>query len=222
MFTSAAAWVFLGGFLMLAGGFFVLGIASDGTASLRSVLPNWTVLFVFAAPLVTMHAFARERRDGTLDLLDTLPIRSPVLVVGKWLAAWTVLVGLLFLTLPLAASLWLYGDPDLPVMATTYLGLVVCSGLFAAVGILASAATSDVTVAAVLTLLVLVPLWVAGAAVSLGLGFDGTWMRAWSLGHHLHSFSVGVLDAGDCCWFLGGTVASLWMAWRTLEARRWA
>ena len=221
-FVSPAAWVFVSGFLLLAGGFFTVAIAGNGAASLRGVLPNWTVLLVLGAPLLTMGAFPQERRDGTMALLNTVPVSTPVLLVGKWLAAWTVLGTLVVLTLPLTAVLWLYGTPDVGVLMTTYLGLFLCSGLFTSMGVLASSLTRDTTVAAVLTLVGLVPLWVAGAAASLGVVGQSSGLVAISLGHHLHSFSVGVLDSGDIAWFVAGMMGCIGLAWRVLEAQRWA
>ena len=60
------------------------------------------------------------------------------------------------------------------------------------------------------------------AGETLGIVGESSWLMAISLGNHLHSFSVGVLDSGDIAWFVAGMMACIGLAWRVLEAQRWA
>jgi len=55
----------------------------------------WTALFckfwlVMLIPILTMRVFAEERRNGTEVLLMTSPVSVPQIVIGKFLAAFTV------------------------------------------------------------------------------------------------------------------------------------
>src|SRR5215208_6039993 len=51
------------------------------------------------APLLTMRLLAEESREGTLEVLMTLPMSESAFIVGKFLAAWFYYTVLLALTL---------------------------------------------------------------------------------------------------------------------------
>ena len=222
LFASSSAWVFLAATVGLAGLFFVVSISAFGEASLRNAVANWVVTLIFCVPLVTMRQLAAERRDGVDQLLLSAPVPLGSLVVGKWLAA-TVLCGVwLVLTLPMPLALLVYGDPDVGGLVTTYLGLGLCCSGFAAAGLFSSSLTRDPMVAAVLGAAVLVPFWLVGSLVGSAPEAMRPWLEHASLIGHLRSFAAGVLDLGDVAWFVGFTFSFLFLAWRSLEARRWA
>jgi ABC-2 type transport system permease protein len=218
---APSGWVFLAGFLFLAGLFFTLAIGDTGEASLRGALPNLAVTLVFTLPLITMRQLADEARVGTLELLLTAPIPLGALLLGKWAAA-VVLCGLLLLaTFPFPLVLLAFGDPDLGVLFTSYLGLAACCAAFSAVGLLASALTRDPVVAGVLTVVILLPSWLAASAKEVVPAALGPWLDRISFVHHLGSFARGVLDSGDIAWFVVVTATALFLTWRTVESRRW-
>lgn len=220
-FLSPAGWVFLTSFLLLAGLFFTIAIATTGEASLRTALPNLGVTLVFTLPLVSMRQLADEARSGTLELLLTAPVPLGSLIVGKWLATVTLCAALLVLTFPFPVVLATWGDPDPGVLFTSYLGLFLCCGAFAAVGLFASSATRDPMVAGVLGVLLLLPSWLATAARDLAPAGWVPLLERVSFVEHLRSFAQGVLDTGDLAWFVLVTVAFLFLTWRSLESRRW-
>jgi ABC-2 type transport system permease protein len=220
-FLSPAGWVFLTSFLLLAGLFFTISIATTGEASLRTALPNLGVTLVFTLPLVSMRQLADEARSGTLELLLTAPVPLGALIVGKWLATVSLCAVLLLLTFPFPVVLAVFGDPDPGVLFASYLGLFLCCGTFAAVGLFASSLTRDPMVAGVLGVLMLLPSWLATAARDLAPTALVPLLERLSFVEHLRSFAQGVLDTGDLAWFGLVTTAFLFLTWRSLESRRW-
>lgn len=220
-FLTPAAWVFLTASLFLAGMFFTMAIASTGEASLRTALPNLGVTLVFTVPLATMRQIAAEARDRTLELLLTAPIPLGSLLVGKWLATLILCGVLLLATFPFPAVLLAWGDPDVGVLAASYLGLFLCCCAFSAVGLFASSLTSDPMIAGVLGILFLLPSWLASAAKDLAPPAAVPLLERVAFVEHLRSFATGVLDTGDLAWFALVTAAFLIGAWRSLESRRW-
>src|SRR5213078_2488162 len=100
-FSSPVAYVFIVIFLLLVGFFtFMLGFFFErGEASLRDSFFLWHPwLYLFLVPAVGMRLWSEERRQGTMELLLTMPITSWQAIVGKFLASW------LFLTLTLALT----------------------------------------------------------------------------------------------------------------------
>ena len=221
LFLTPLAWVFLASFLFLSGMLFYLGIVSSDEASLRGTLGNLAITTLFLLPLMTMRVFAEEARSGTLELLLTSPIPLGSLLLGKWLAIVLLYTVLLVLTSPFVMVLNLFGDPDPGVLLTTYLGLWLCGAAFGAVGVFTSSLTRDQMVAAVGAVLLMLPSWLASVGRDLAPPSARPWLDRVSFVEHLRSFARGVLDSADVAWFGLVTFAFLFLAWRSLESRRW-
>jgi ABC-2 type transport system permease protein len=220
-FLSPLAWVFLAAFLFLGGLFFALGIAVTGEASLRPLVSNLAVVLLFCLPMVTMRQLAEETRSGTLEMLLSAPISLGALILGKWLATLTLCFVLLLMTGVYPIILALYGDPDPGAMLTTYVGLFLCCGAFAAAGLFTSSLSRDQMVAGVGGILVLLPSWMANVALDSSPSWIAPVLERVSFLDHLRSFARGVLSAGDIGWFAAVTALFLFLTWQSLESRRW-
>lgn len=221
-FASPLATMFLGAFLFLAGLFFYLGVTMTGEASLRVMLGNLSVVLLFLLPMLTMRHFAEERRAGTFELLMTAPVPLWALLGGKWLASLALCVAMLAGTFIFPGILAYYGDPDWGVIATSYLGLLLCCGAFVSAGLFTSSLTTEPVAAGLGGVLVLLPFWLAGTAADL---VTADWLRT-ALRHvsfltHVEPFAKGIVDTADLAWFALFTFGFLFLTWRSIESRRW-
>jgi len=221
LFLAPTAWVFLAAFLLASGLFFTVAIGTTGEASLRPALPNLGVTLLFCLPFVTMRQLASEDREGTLELLITAPVSLAAIVLGKWLAAVCLGLVLLALTFPFPLILVAYGDPDPGILFTSYAGLALCVATFTAAGLLASSLTREPLVAGMFGIVLLLPSWLAGAAGELAPPALRATLDGISLVAHLRSFARGVIDTADLAFFAAATALFLFLAWRSLDARRW-
>lgn len=220
-FLSPVAWVFLAAALFLGGLFFYMSLALSGEASMRSALSNLAVLMLFCLPMVTMRAFAEEARSGTLELVLTAPVPLTALILGKWLAVLAQCVVLLAATLVWPATLFVFGNPDPGLVFTSYLGLFACCAAFSAAGLFVSALTRDQMVAAVGTVMLLVPSWVANVGRDAAPAWLAGVLDRISFLDHLRGFARGVIDTADLGWFAVVVGLFLFLTWQTLESRRW-
>src|SRR5437016_14546059 len=102
---------------------------------LRQLLGNMNVVGLFFIPVITMRLFAEEKRNGTIELLVTSPIRDLEVILGKWLAAVGLYAGMLLLTGLNVAFIFKYGNPDWKPLAVGYLGLLLqAAALLAKIG----------------------------------------------------------------------------------------
>ena len=155
-FATPVASVFIVIFLILQGTLtFNLGNFFDrGQADLAPFFTFIPWVFLLLIPAITMRLWAEERRQGTIELLLTLPITQTQAVLGKFLAAWAFCAIALALTFPFVITVNLLGNPDNGVIASGYMGSLLVAGAFLAIGSALSAATRNQVIAFVLAVAV--------------------------------------------------------------------
>lgn len=189
--------------------------------SLIPVVMAFTMIFF--APLLTMRLFAEERREGTLELLLTAPVSDSSIVVGKFLGAWFYYSVLLALTLVYYIILVNITEPDLGHAISAYLGIWLYGGATLAIGILFSALTENQIVAAFLSMVTLLLLWLGDQAGQLIANIEvARFVRSLSLqGHFSTSFATGLIRAEDIVFFAGIIAVVLFVTIRIVESNRW-
>jgi ABC-2 type transport system permease protein len=170
-------------------------------------------------PLLTMRLFAEERRSGTFDLLQSSPVSTLAIVLGKYLA----LLGFLALVLALIAamplSLLVGGALDGGQLAAGLLGVALMLASFAAVGLFISSLTAQPGVAAVLTYGVLLFFLIVQAAAKGEQ--DGGGLFEWlSMQAHFAHLLEGLVRTGDLVFYVLLTAAALTLCVRRLELMR--
>jgi len=194
-----------------------------------SIMENlWQLVFMdvrlvlmLAIPLLTMRLLAEERRLGTLELLLTYPVSDGVVVAAKLGACLIVVAMLLACTLVYPLLVWRAQEFPLAPLVAGYLGLLLLAAMCAAYGLFVSSLTESQVLAAFLTAMPLLLLWLlswneaANAPTTLPL------VRAVSLFNHFQPFSVGVADLRDVFYFLFLAGCFVWGTLRVLEARQW-
>jgi ABC-2 type transport system permease protein len=238
-FVSPVAYVLLVMFALLFGWFFwnMLGafvfysMASQMRGEMmpmnineqiiRQLLGDLNVTALFVIPLMTMRLFAEEKRNGTMELLATSPIRDVEVILGKWLAAVILYIGMLFLTGLNFVFLFKFGNPDWKPLAVGYLGMLLQAAALLAIGTFISSLTRNQIIAGAATfgacLLIFVLGWAGGYETS-------KWAQVlsyMSVTTHMESFAKGVLDTKDAIYYLTVIFLGLFLTARSLESLRW-
>ncbi len=220
-FVSPIAWVVTAFFIAMWGYLFGIIIPGSREANLRPVLNNFSVTFLLAAPLLTMRLLAEEARTGTLEVVLTQPIREAELVIGKYLGSVAFLVFMLAATLYFPIQLEIYGNPDEGPMVAGYLGVLLQGMAFLAIGLMASAMTQNQIVAAVITFVCLLILWLSDALSRIVGGTAAQVAQYISITKRFEDMPRGVLDTKDVVFFLTIVVACLFITTQIVAARRW-
>ena len=126
-FNSPVAYIFILSFLLSAGilFFFVEGFFAVGRASMRPYFGLMPIILAILVPALTMRLWAEEKRQGTNELLLTMPFSDADLVLGKFLASMAVVGLAVILSIPVALMVSLFGSFDPGPVFTEYLGVIL-------------------------------------------------------------------------------------------------
>ena len=226
-FSNPTGYVFLCLFVLLTSfaafwphEFFTTNLANFD--QLNKFLPYIMLIFI---PAITMSIWAEERRQGTDELLLTLPAKDFDIVIGKYFAAVLVFtVSLLFSQLSNYAVLLAMTDGQLDslLLFSTYLGYWFVGIAMLAIGMVASFLTNNLTVG-----------FIFGAAFNAPLAFfsnsdvilsDSTWIQRlydWSMLQRFEPFGRGLISLPSIFYFLGLVIIGVYLSMILIGRRHW-
>ena len=211
-FASPVAYVFIVIFLLLTGffTFMVGGFFERNEASLTAFFLWHPWLYLFLVPAVGMRLWSEERRQGTLELLMTMPITPWQAIVGKFVASWVFLGIALVLTFPIVMTVNHLGVPDNGIIFAAYVGSFLMAGAYLAVTCLTSALTRNQVIAFIISVVVCLLLILAGwppVTNFMTQMFPDTpslvdFVASFSVMTHFEDFQRGVIDSRHLIFFL--------------------
>jgi ABC-2 type transport system permease protein len=231
-FSSPLAYIVLTAFLFMQGYVFYIIISYLNDPRARVMEPlrlvfGGTIFFwlflLFIASIITMRLVAEELRSGTVETLLTSPVTELQVVVGKFLAAvffYTVLwLPLLIYVLLLSR----YAAVDLRVVAAFYVGVILLGGMLISVGLFASTLSRNQIIAAVIAFALFFVFFSAGLAEQLLV--SSSWgksvlahMNLWT---QMDDYARGIVDTRHVVFTISVALLFLFLAGKSLEARKW-
>ena len=183
-------------------------IINSGFAQMDGLFSVSPFLFLIFIPALCMRLFSDEYKDGTIEILKTLPISTYKLVMAKYISA-TIIVWLAIVpTLVYFISIYYLSDPigNVDIAGTTgsYIGLFLLSALFISIGVFSSSITKNQMVS-FLTAILLCSLFYFGfdlLAKQLKLGYVQIIIEYIGSDYHYRSLSKGVIDSRDIIYFI--------------------
>ena len=183
---------------------------------------NFSVMYLMMLPIVTMRSLAEEAKAGTDELLLTAPVSVNQIVLGKYLALLGVTTALMATTIIPVGSLFLFGNPPLKIVLSSYLGLFLLGSTFVAVGLFASSLTESQIIAAVTSFsALLVFLMIGWVGEQLGNNLPGRALTYLAVTNHFDDFTEGIVDSTHIVYHLSVTFFFVFLAARVVESRRW-
>lgn len=198
-------------------------------ATLELVRPTFhimTSLIMFAVPLLSMRLLAEEKSRGTFELLVTCPISDWAILIGKYLALVSVGLIMVIISALYPALIWWAGRanasaPEWPIVISCWIGLILIFGAYGAFGLMASSMTDNQITAGIVTLIGVI-LWNVIGSFQID---RYPWLREvlteLSAGEHTDNFIKGVLVLEDFAFYILAAFLFLFIASKTLDARRW-
>ena len=240
-FVSPVAYVVLTGFLLLGGWFFfnllsrfnlLLSLYTQFQAGaaeqlnlndfvIAPLMNNLSIILVILVPMITMRTFAEEKKGGTYELLLTSPLRTGEIVLGKFLASFVFICIMIGLTVIYPILLIVFGNPEVWVMVSGYIGLLLMATAFVAVGLFTSSVTENQIIAAVSGLVAMLLLYIIGWPAQGAGDVLGPILKYLSVTDHFAELVKGVIDTRALVYFASLIGLALFLTMRSVESLRW-
>jgi len=226
-FANPTGYVFLCLFVLLTSmaAFWPYEFFNSNLGTLSQLNKWFTYIMLFFIPAITMSIWADERRQGTDELLLTLPATDFDIVIGKYTAAAAIYtVSLLFSqlsTFVVLAALTL-GEVDTGLFFCNYLGYWLISLAMIAIGMVASFLTNNLTVGFILGALFNASLAIAASSNAVFSRDFSREIKAFSLSERFDDFGRGVISLSGLGYFILLTTLGLYLCMILIGKRHWS
>lgn len=241
-FSNPTGYVFVCVFVLLSAfsAFWPNEFFNRNLANLDQLSRVFPLIMLVFIPAITMGIWADERRQGTDELLLTIPAGDFEIVLGKYLAAvaiYSVSLGFsLVCNLIVLANL---GSPDVGLFLGTHVGYWLIGVAMLAVGMVASFLTGNLTVSYILGAVFNVPLVFLAYAESFSLSAVANLFGAkserldsasrnlaaaikqWSIADQFSDFGRGIVTLSGCLYFLAIAAVMLYLSMVLIGRRQW-
>ena len=192
-----------------------------------------TFSFIILIPLLTMKLFAEEKKLRTEQLLLTAPVSVWGMILGKFLAAFTLFFGSLLVSCINLFPLYSYAaaertegsihiGPSTPEIIGCLIGLTLIGAAFVAIGMFISSLTENQLAAAVVTVAIIAVMLLLSMVnqyiSSYAVRFVIDWICILS---RFSAFSAGYIDFAAIVYYISITGVFLLLTVRVYDKRRW-
>jgi ABC-2 type transport system permease protein len=196
-----------------------------GYSDLDTLFSMAPYVFTFLIPAITMKSFAEERKLGTLELLLTKPLTDWDIVLGKFFAAFALVVVALLPTFIYYFSIVKLGNPvgniDTAAVVGSYVGLLFLAAIFCAIGIFTSTLSNNQIVAFLLAAFFSFLMYTGFDSLSSFAGSQALLVKQFGILYHYESLGKGLIDTRDIIYSLSTAGLLLLFTKVVLGSRLW-
>ena len=222
-FTSVIGYVFLVLYLALSGAVLCYTTLYSMSSDVTSYFTLMLIISGVALPLLTMKSFSEERKVKTEQLLLTAPVSIISIVVGKFLAAYSIYAGCMVLNSLYCLVLLNYSSLKVAVLFGCLIAALLVGMVFIAIGLFVSALTENQLTAAVGTMAIILGFLAIGLIGSL---FPSDYAIRYvfdfiSIFTRFQYFTNGVFDIASAVYYISVAAIFAYLTVRIYERRRY-
>lgn len=221
-FTSPLGYVILGIMLFFLGNGFSMLLSSDyGNISYLFYYVNTYTMLI--PPLITMRLFSEEKRQKSDQLLFTAPVSITRIVLGKYLAAFTLFSLCFAITLVFEIIFAALTEVNVMMYISSLIGTALLGLSLLAIGTFISSITESQIIAAILGIISSLGIMMLDYIGNL---FSGSFLTS-LLGYlsfttRYNTFNSGIIDFSNIIFFLSVSALFIFLTIRVHEKKRWA
>ena len=220
-FNTPMAYIFLTIFALVNGYFFTNTFFLIGQSDLRSLFSTIPLVYLFFIPAVSMGLIARERNIGTIEIMNTLPLKTNEFVIGKFLAALTLILVALAVTSIHFFTLIQVGDNvDTGAVISGYIGLALVGALYTSIGTFASSVTENQVVSFIIGVFIVLTFWLLDKLLIFIPTSVAGLVQYLAVEYHLSNISRGVIDTRNLVYFFSIIGFFLYLTIHMLDLRK--
>lgn len=221
-FFTPIGYLFMGVFLALSSVMFYLQILDQRSSDLLTFIGQISYLWMLLCPVLTMRLLAEERQKRTDQLLLTSPVSLTGIVLGKYLAAVTVMVATVLLTMVYALIVAIYGQVYPGELLVGVAGFILQGCAFIALDLFISGCASTPVSAAVMAFGVNFILWILDMVESsVSIKWLSDVLNFFSLYARNEPFLMGQLSFASIGFDVSFAAACLVLTIHSLDSRRY-
>lgn len=220
-FTNPTGYIFAGLLLIVTNWMFFSDLFVMGQADLQ---PYWSVMFFLLAifiPAITMGLIADEKKNGTWEVLLSLPINEIELAVGKFLGCAFYLLFVIALSIPVTITIFFLGNPDIGTVIGGYLGIILLSLSYISLGLFMSSLSAQAIVGFLGSAVFLIINNMMGQDILLSRvpTFLGDIISNLSASFRASKFSTGLIEISDLIFFISWIFIFITLTVLSLKSR---
>ncbi len=221
-FTTPVGYIFFAAMLLISAVAFSFTTLQQATWQTSAYFTVMIFVFIVLVPVLTMKSFSEERRTRTEQMLLTSPVSLTEMVLAKYFAAMTMMVGVIALTSFYYIPFFSYAEPSAAILFGNMIALLLVGSAFISLGLLISSLTENQMVSCVVTIVVILLFLVASFANGyINSSVIRSILRWISVFSRFGNFTNGVFDFGATLYYLSITAVSVFLTVRVYEKRRW-
>ncbi len=222
-FKSPQAYVFMAAFILLSGFIFSVYNLLTLSSDMSYTFSYMSLVYILIIPILTMRLMSEDRKNKTDQLLLTAPVTLWDVVLGKFLAAVTVLMLTLAVSLVFVVIIGIFGIPSYGEIFAAYFGFFLLGMALVALGIFLSSLTDSMVTAAVSTFAIVFLLYLLDSVVRY---IDAEWLSVligWLSAYtRFQDFGMGLLSLSGIVYYFSFAGVFLFLTVQTLQKRRWS
>jgi ABC-2 type transport system permease protein len=222
-FTGVMGYVFLVLYLALGGAVFAATTLFSMSSSVSEFYTYMLLASAIILPLLTMKSFSEERKIKTEQLLLTAPVSIISMVVGKFLAAYSMFFATMTFNSLYFLVLNRYSQLQFTVLFGNLVAILLVGMVFISIGLFVSSLTENQLAAAIGTIAIIVAFLLVGLLSSL---FPSSYPLRYvfnfiSIFTRFQGFTNGYFDLASLFYYLTVSFIFLYLTVRVFDRRRY-
>lgn len=220
---SPVGYVYLFLYLIIAGAVFSYANLSMYSSDVSYYFFYSCYILVLVVPILTMKLFPEERKNKTDQILITAPISITKMVMGKFMAAYTMFLISLIPSIFCMGFLALNGNVEYGILAGSYVAILLVGAAYIAIAMLMACVTESQIIAFMMGFFVLLIFAICDVLKSIiNLSFVTKIIDVISVSSRFGVLATGLFDFSAIFYFISLTVVFLFLTVRIIDKRRWS